>query len=152
MPFAGLAGSDLAKVSGLSTVRDPYAGSEVLVIPAIQPDVALIHVQEADKDGDLRIGGAHFEDILLAKAAKRVIATAERIVPRASFVEQPELTALPGFLVEQVVEAPRGAWPTSCHSCYSYDKDYLTAYAAAAKTEAGFQRFLDEHVLRTAPA
>ena len=147
MPFAGLAGSDLPRVSGFASVRDPYGGGEVLVIQAIRPDVALIHVQEADQDGNLRIAGSPSEDVLLAKASVRIIATAERIVPSQRFREQPELTALPGFLVDLVVEAPRGAWPTSCAGDYGYDADFLGAYVAAAKSQEGFDGFLRERVL-----
>ncbi|MDE3074885.1 MAG: CoA transferase subunit A, partial [Chloroflexota bacterium] len=89
MPLAGLAGSDLPKASGFAVVADPYGGKEVVVIPAIRPDVALIHVQEADERGNLRIFGSPYEDVLLAKASRRVIATAERIVPPDRFVAQP---------------------------------------------------------------
>lgn len=144
MPFAGLAGSDLRQASGFATLRDPYSGGEVVVIPPIRPDVALIHVQEADDEGNLRIHGSPYEDILLAKASARIIATAERIVPRGDFVAQPELTALPGFLVDMVVEAPRGAWPTSCAGHYDYDAPFLSAYMAAAKTADGFRQFVAE--------
>ncbi len=142
MPFAGMAGSDLPRASGFATIRDPYGGSEVLVIPPIRPDVCLIHVQEADEEGNLRILGSPYEDVLLAKASARIIATAERIVPRERFVAQPELTALPGFLVDTVVEAARGAWPTSCAGHYDYDKEFLSEYATAAKTEEGFRQFV----------
>lgn len=142
MPFAGLAGSDLPAASGFQCVANPYGEGQVVAIPAIRPDVALLHVQEADEEGDLHIWGAHYEDALLAKAARRVIATAERIVPRESFSRQPELTALPGFLVDMVVEAPHGAWPTSSYGCYSYDDQFLTAYASAAKTQPGFDHFM----------
>jgi glutaconate CoA-transferase subunit A len=147
MPLAGLAGSDLPRLSGFQTIRNPYGSGEVVVIPAIQPQVCLLHVQEADTEGDLRIEGAHYEDVLLAKASRRVIATAERIVPRSRFEAQPELTSLPGFLVEAVVEAPRGAWPTSCHGVYSYDAEYLSGYAVAAKTAQGFATFVAERVI-----
>ena len=58
MPLAGMAGSDLLTASGFRSVADPYSGREVVVIPAIRPDVALLHVQEADEDGNLRIQGA----------------------------------------------------------------------------------------------
>src|SRR5690348_2762291 len=109
MPFAGFGGSDLPEASGFKTVCDPYSGQETLVVPAVRPDVAIVHVQEADEDGNLRILGTPYEDLLLAKASARIIATAERIVERETFVAQPELTALPGFLVDLVVEAPRGA-------------------------------------------
>ena len=143
MPLAGLAGSDLLEASGFARVRNPYgSGEEVAAIPAIRPDVALIHVQAASAEGNLRIDGAHYEDVLLAKASRRVIASAERLLPRSEFQARPELTSLPAFLVEAVVEAPRGAWPTSCHGCYSYDAEYLANYARAARTAEGFQEFV----------
>src|SRR5712692_9732339 len=142
MPLAGMAGSDLLSASGFESLPDPYGGKPVVVIPSIRPDVALIHVQEADEEGDLRIAGPPYEDVLLAKASARIIATAERIVARESFVAQPELTALPGFLVDIVVEAARGAWPTSCAGHYDYDKEFLSDYATAAKTKEGFRQFL----------
>ena len=148
MPFAGLAGSDLPRVSGFASVANPYGDGEVVVIPPIRPDVALIHVQEADEQGNLRICGSPYEDVLLAKASVRIIATAERIVPRQRFVEQPELTALPGFLVDTVIEAPNGAWPTSCAGDYGYDKAFLSAYVAAAKTQDGFDAFLRDTLAR----
>jgi glutaconate CoA-transferase, subunit A len=146
MPFAGFGGSDVPRVSGFATLRDPYGGSDVVVIPPIRPDVALIHVQEADESGNLRICGSPYEDVLLAKASARIIATAERIVPRQRFVEHPELTALPGFLVDMVVKAPRGAWPTSCAGDYGYDKDFLASYVAAAKTQTGFDAFVRDRI------
>jgi glutaconate CoA-transferase subunit A len=149
MPLAGLAGSDLPRLSAFASVRDPYgSASAVVVIPAIRPDVCLLHVQEATAEGDLRIRGAHYEDILLVKASRRVIASAERIVPRTALEAAPELTSLPGFLVDAVVEAPKGAWPSSCHGCYSYDSEYLTQYAAAARSSDGFATFLQTRVLR----
>ena len=147
MPFAGLTGSDLPKASGFATMPDPYGQGEVVVIPPIRPDVALIHVQEADEQGNLRIHGSPYEDVLLAKASTRIIASTERIVSTEDFVAQPELTSLPGFLVDMVVEAARGAWPTSCAGVYSYDKEYLAAYADAATTEEGFDLFVKEHVI-----
>lgn len=151
MPIAGLAGSDISRVSGFAGVDNPYGEGQVLVIPAIRPDVALIHAHEADEAGNLRIHGSPYEDVLLAKASSRVIATVERVVPRARFAEQPELTALPGFLVESVVEAPRGARPTSCAGEYAYDGEILAAYVAAAKTQVGFDAFVRDHI-RSAPA
>jgi glutaconate CoA-transferase, subunit A len=146
MPIAGLAGSDLPQASGFTSLANPYGPGEVLVIPAIRPDVAIVHVQEADDSGNLRLHGSTYEDVLLAKASARVIATAERIVPRQRLAEQPELTALPGFLVDLVVEAQHGAWPTSCAGEYDADAAYLAAYAAAAKTQDGFDAFVRDHL------
>jgi glutaconate CoA-transferase subunit A len=148
MPVAGLLESDVRTAQGFRTVTDPYSGQEVVAIQAIVPDVAIIHVQEADREGNARIFGTLFEDTLMVTAARRVIVTAERIVDGAQFAAQPELTTIAGWLVDAVVEAPHGSWPCSCAGCYDYDAEYLAAYHAAAKDMASFQRFLEEHVLR----
>ncbi|HEY8446103.1 MAG TPA: CoA-transferase [Thermomicrobiales bacterium] len=151
MPVAGLTGSDVPRVTGFHTIADPYTGQEVVVVPALQPDVAILHVQEADREGNGRIIGTHFEDVLMAKAARRVILTAERIVDGAEFEAAPETVAIPGFLVEAVVEAPSGAWPCSCAGYYDYDADYLRAYVEASKDERSLQKFVDERILAGSP-
>jgi glutaconate CoA-transferase subunit A len=152
MPIAGMQGSDVPAVRGFATVVDPYAGQAVVAIPALIPDVAIIHVQEADREGNARIVGTRFEDVLMAQAARRVIVTAERIVDGAAFVVTPELVAIPGFLVDAVVEAPGGAWPCSCAGCYDYDAGYLAEYVAAGRDEETYQRFVETRVLESALA
>ena len=145
-PVGGLTGSDLPRLSGFKEVEDPYTGQRVYAIPALAPDWAIIHVPEADARGNARIWGSLFEDVLMAHAAQRVILTAERIVDGASFAEHPERTSIPGFLVSVVVEAPRGAWPLSCHGFYSYDQAYLAAFVQAAADPATLERFLEERL------
>jgi glutaconate CoA-transferase subunit A len=149
MPIAGMQGSDVPEARGFKTVVDPYAGQAVVAIPALVPDVAIIHVQEADSEGNARIVGTRFEDVLMAQAARRVIVTAERIVDGAAFEETPELVAVPGFMVDAVVEAPRGAWPCSCAGYYDYDAEYLADYVAASKDEAAFHRFVETRILES---
>ena len=152
MPLNGLQGSDLVALRGFASVRDPYTSQEVVVVPAIVPDVALIHVQEADADGNARIWGSTFEDLLMVRAARRVIVTAERIVDRSALVAEPERTSIPGFLVEAVVEAPRGAWPTSCAGLYEYDASAIEQLLAAAEQPETLRRFVDERILGAVPA
>ena len=146
MPINALQGSDLPHARDFRTVQDPYSDREVVAVQAIVPDVALIHVHEADGDGNGRIVGSVFEDSLMVRAAKRVILTAERIVDGASFAQDPERTTIPGFLVDAVVEAPRGAWPTSCAGLYDYDEEYLGRFIAAAADEVALRRFVEEYV------
>lgn len=146
MPINGFEGSDLPGARGFKTVVDPYDGREVVVIPALIPDVAIIHVQEADFEGNARIIGTRFEDVLMAQAAKRVIVTAERIVDGSSFESIPEQVAIPAFLVDAVVEAPNGAWPTSCAGFYDYDAQYLAAYVEASRGEDTLRAFVADHV------
>ena len=108
-PVAGLFGSDLPAASGLKSVVDPYSGREVYAVPRLQPDWALLHVPEADDQGNARIYGTVFWDRIMARAAKGVILSAERIVPQEELARQPELTVVPGLFVKAVVEAPGGA-------------------------------------------
>ncbi len=128
MPVAGFAGSDIPGVSDFARVADPFGspGDEpVLVVKRIEPDWALIHVQEADARGNARILGSPFEDLLMARAAKGVILTAERVFPAGHFRSQPESVGIPHYLVQAVVEAPRGAYPCSCYPYYGYDAEEI---------------------------
>ena len=97
MPVAGLDGSDLPAARGFQAVADPYSDANVYVVPALIPDIAILHVQEADSGGNGRIIGTRFEDVLMAQAARRVVLTAERIIDGAAFVEAPESVAIPSF-------------------------------------------------------
>lgn len=147
MPLAGMSGSDLVPGRFLA-VANPYGEGEVVTVPALWPDWAIIHVQEADAAGNGRITGTQFEDVLMAKAARHVLLTAERIVDGEELGAQPELTAIPSFQVDAVVEAPRGAWPASCAGCYDVDEGYVAEYyqvASSATSEA-----LREWVLQAA--
>jgi glutaconate CoA-transferase subunit A len=149
MPIAGLQGSDLPGVRGFRAVRDPYAAGEVVVVPALPLDVAIVHVQEADALGNGRIWGTRFEDELMVRAARLVILTAERIVAGPVFVDDPESVAIPSFLVDAVVEAPGGAWPCSCARYYEYDADYLAAWVAATADRDETERFIAMRVMGT---
>jgi glutaconate CoA-transferase subunit A len=151
MPVAGLQGSDLPAARDFVALRDPYGDTEVIVIPALTPDVAILHVQEADALGNGRIIGTRFEDVLMAQAARRVILTAERIVDGEVFVSAPETVAIPGFLVDAVVDAPRGAWPFSCTPLYDFDAEYLAAWVAVARDADAARRFIAERILTLTP-
>jgi glutaconate CoA-transferase subunit A len=151
MPLNGLQGSDLVSLRGFASVRDPYSDQDVVVVPAIVPDVALIHVQEADVDGNARIWGSTFEDALMVRAARRVIVTAERIVDRAALSAEPERTSIPGFLVEAVVEVPGGAWPTSCAGLYEYHAATLEQLLALSEDDRALRQFVDERILGAVP-
>ncbi len=149
MPIAGMSGTDLVPDRFLS-VTDPYSGADVVTVPAIWPDWAIIHAQEADAQGNARIYGTQFEDVLISKAARHVLVTCERIVDGAELAAQPELTAIPAFRVDAVVEAPRGAWPASCAGYYDVDEAFIAHYYQLA-TEATPER-LAAFVAELAPS
>ena len=128
-PVAGVHGSDLARINGWQTVRDPYgSGKDVFVIPAVHPDAAIVHAHEVDAQGNARVYGSPFWDHPLTRAAKRVLVTAERLVPTAKLAARPELTLVPGFMVEAVAIVPRGAWPGSMHGEYEVDYPAVEGY------------------------
>lgn len=118
----------------------------VVLLPALTPDVALVHAQYVGEDGTVRIKGLTFLDLEQAKAASRVIVTCEEVVPSAFLRQDPDQNSLPPFLVDAVVPAPFGAHPTACHYFYDYDPRHLSMYREQAVSEDGFRRYLDEWV------
>ena len=143
MPVNAFSLSDVPEAQGYRKVTDPYSEEEVYVVPAIRPEAAIIHVHEADAEGNARIYGSLFEDVLMVTAAKHVILTAEAIVDGSVFEAQPELTAIAGFMVTSVVHAPRGAHPCSCHGLYEVDRDYLAGFYAHTQSPDLFSRWLN---------
>lgn len=128
-PVAGVHGSDLPRINGWQTLRDPYgSGRDVYVVPAVHPDIAVIHAAEVDEQGNARVYGSPFWDHPLTRAAKRVLVTAEKLVPTDRLREQPELTLVPGFMVEAVAITPGGAWPGSMHPHYDIDYPAVEHY------------------------
>lgn len=144
LPVAGFQGSDLPEALGWKTVHDPYGGEELYAVPRLQPDWAVIHVPEADAEGNARIYGTPFWDRLMTRGARRVIITAETIVTREHLAAQPELTAIPELFVAAVVHAPGGGWPGSCFPLYEVDYGAAEAYAALPTDAASLAAHLDE--------
>ena len=143
MPIAGFEGSDLPVKLGLKTVRNPYGDEELVAVPRLRPDWAVIHVPVADERGNARIYGTPFWDRLMARAARDVLLTAERIVTSEELARQPELTAIPELFVRAVVQAPRGAWPGSCFPEYGVDYPAVEEYLAGARDPAGLASHLE---------
>ena len=126
MPVRGLQVSDLRKVNDyFQDVTDPFSGEKLAAVKALAPEVSILHVQEADARGNGRIWGPVYEDALLARASRRVILTAERIVGDGYFASQREKPQIPGFLVSHVVHVPRGSAPCCCPEEYGIDGDEI---------------------------
>ncbi len=149
LPVRGMLGSDLLEISefvgGQKLFKDPFTGEEMIAVRAIEPDVAIIHAQKADEFGNVRIEGPVYEDEIKAKAAKKVVVTAEEIISNDEFRKMPEATTLPHFIVDAVVHAPNGAYPCSCFNYYDVDYEHIKEYIAAA-TDEGFDDYLDRYV------
>jgi glutaconate CoA-transferase subunit A len=119
--------------SKLAIIDNPFGqwarASKLALVPAINPDVTIIHVQKADRSGTVRIEGLPFADVEQAKAARRVIVTCEKIVDDSVLRQRPENNQLPFFCVDAVVEVPWGAYPTACYRHYDYDPAYFIGRA-----------------------
>ncbi|NOZ89599.1 MAG: CoA transferase subunit A [Crenarchaeota archaeon] len=137
MPARGLLGSQLLELhekrwGTWRRIRDPWTGEELVAVKAITPDYALVHVHVSDPYGNAVIEGPRFEDELKIRAARRVIISAERIVPPEElrgFRHQLSATMLH---VEAVVHAPGGAWPTAMPGLYEADYEAIRGYHQAA--------------------
>jgi glutaconate CoA-transferase subunit A len=148
LPSLSMLGSDLARTLDLQTVTCPYTGQRLAAVPALNPDVALIHAHRADMFGNVQVDGYRHMDADIAKAARTVIVSAERIVSPEEITASPAQTMLPHFAVDAVVTAPHGAYPHECYGLYSADFEHFSAYAAAAKAAgpAAALRYVEKNV------
>ncbi len=152
LPTRSLLGTDvLARLQEVApdnvrVATCPFTGDPLLLLRALQPDVAVVQVQQADAEGNARLYGPTWDNDEALKAARRVIVLAEEIVSTDYLRQQPELTALAGLRVDMVVHVPYGAHPTSCYRYYDYDADHLREYVAAAKDPPALDRYLDKYV------
>ena len=153
LPSLTMLGSDLARTLDLQTITCPYTGQRLAAVPALNPDVALIHAHRADMFGNVQVNGYQHMDTDVARAARKVIVSAERIVGPEEIAASPAQTMLPHFVVDAVVEAPYGAYPHECYGRYGPDFEHFDAYAAAAK-ELGRRRpcVMSKRTLTPGPA
>jgi glutaconate CoA-transferase, subunit A len=148
MPLRSMLGSDVvAQLPDAKVIDCPFTGEKLVLVPALNPDVALIHVQRCDAHGNAQIDGLPFMDLDLAMAANRVILTTERIVSNDQIRRRPDLTKIPFFAVDAVVEVPFGCAPHECYGLYEPMFAHLDRYAAALKpdAEAGIRDYLERY-------
>jgi glutaconate CoA-transferase subunit A len=127
-------------------VTDPYSGNEVIVLPALIPDVAIVHVQRADAQGNAHIWGIIGEQKEAAFAAKKVILSAEEIVDESVIRSDPNRTLIPGFIVDAVCHVPHASHPSYTQGYYDRDNAFYLAWDEISKTRQGVQNYLDEWV------
>ena len=131
LPSLTMLGSDLMAVGGVKTIEDPYTGATLAAVPALFPDVAILHVHRADRFGNCQIDGYPHMDADIARAATTVLVTTEEIIPEEETRRHPDRTVIPGFVVDALVHVPFGAFPHECYGLYEADIDHFDGYAGA---------------------
>lgn len=147
MPVRGILGSGILGLHPeYAEIASPFGGGERLVaVPALAPDVALLHAPLADRRGNVHLTRPLVLDERFAFASRNVVVTAERIAETDEVAEAG--IVVPAFAVTAVVEAPYGAHPTSCYPSYTYDRVHLGDWVAAAADDTGVKAYLERYVL-----
>src|SRR5205814_3799593 len=149
MPMRSMLGSDVGKKRPEAKEVDcPFTGEKLLLVPALNPDVALIHVQRCDAYGNAQIDGLQFMDVDLAIAANKVILTTERIVSNDQIRRAPDHTKIPFFAVDAVVELPFGCAPHECYGIYEPMLRHMRSYVSLVNRDPvkGMQEYLERFV------
>lgn len=147
MPMRQTGALDLERANPLyRRVADPYGGEDVVVVPALCPDVAVVHVQRADSEGNAHIWGILGEQREAAFAAKRVILTAEEIVDADVIRSDPNRTLIPSLVVSAVCHVPWCAHPSYTQGYYDRDNELYLRWEEISKDEASMKAYLDEWV------
>jgi glutaconate CoA-transferase subunit A len=149
LPIRSMLGSDVLGQRPEAKEMDcPFTGEKLLLVPALNPDVALIHVQRCDPYGNAQIDGLQFMDVDLAMAANRVILTTERIVSNDQIRRAPDQTKIPFFAVDAVVELPFGCAPHECYGVYEPMVRHMEYYVGLVNNDPvkGMQEYLDRFV------
>jgi glutaconate CoA-transferase subunit A len=146
LPAATLSGGDLPERLGIATIACPYTGERLAAIPALRPDVAILHAQQADADGNLQLFGLPGDSVEGALASRRVIATVERIVSREEIRRHSGHTIVPGFRVAAVSAVPFGAYPSYVDGFYGRDDDAYRAWDALSRDAQRLTAWIDAEI------
>jgi len=148
LPSFTALGSDIVKENeNLKEITCPFTSRRMIAVRAIEPDLAIVHVQRADSLGNCHIWGNTGITIDAVRASKRVIVVAEEIVSTDVIASDPNRTLIPGFLVSAVVEDRWGAHPSPVQGYYNRDNEYFSQYHRVTATEQGFNEWLSKWVL-----
>jgi acyl CoA:acetate/3-ketoacid CoA transferase alpha subunit len=146
LPARSMLGTDTFAYSAAQVVKDPFTGMKVCLLPALILDVGLIHVHRADRYGNAQIEGISGFAFEMARASKRLILSAEEIVPTDEIRKYPDRTLIPYYLVDAVVHAPFGSHPGEMAYLYGRDEPALREWIEASKTAEGAQAYLNKYV------
>ena len=149
IPTRAMLGSDLVRrLPGLKEMDCPYTGERLSLLPALNPDVAILHTQRCDPYGNVHSDGLPFMDQDIAMAATKVIVTTERIISNDQVRRRPDQTKIPFFCVDAVVEVPYGCLPHECYGEYQPDFVNMDAYVKLMKSKGldGVREYLNRYV------
>ncbi|MBK6561758.1 CoA-transferase [Candidatus Amarobacter glycogenicus] len=145
LPVRSFGGTDGFDHSGAKLITDPYTGDPITIVPALNPDVAVIHAHQADVYGNARIFGTGVSDVESALASKKVIISAEEIVETAEIRRNPGATSIPYYAVDAVVHSPYGSYPGTCPGYYGSDPEGVFEVFRAIMSDQ-VQPYLDKWV------
>jgi len=145
LPMRYMGGTDVFRQSGARLIEDPYTGEAVCIVPAVNPDVALIHVNQCDIYGNARVFGPGLAPVETALASKRVIISTEEIIDPEEIRRRPSETTIPYYVVDAVVHAPFGCYPGSVPGLYRADLEHLMEFGAA-QVRATMPEYLEKWV------
>ncbi|MCX5852661.1 MAG: CoA transferase subunit A [Deltaproteobacteria bacterium] len=152
VPVKDMVGTDLLNIKSFmgegkyKIIESPFDGTRTVLVPALKPDLAIIHVQQADKHGNAQMWGIGGDCKVGANAAKKVIVSCERLVSRETVGKDPSRTIVPDFKVVAVVEEPFGAHPGYTPGFYDVDFAFGSLYQKSSDTVQGFENFMNEWV------
>lgn len=146
VPARNMLGTDTFRHSAAREIECPFTGRKLVALPALYPDVALIHVHESDCYGNCRINGITVADLDLARASRHVIITTERIVSNDEIRRAPHLTDIPSFCVDAVCGVPAGSYPGNMPGEYFSDEDHLRLWLQTERDEEALDDFLQQYI------
>lgn len=129
LPMKSMLGSDLVAQTDVVEMTCPITDVPLIAVPAVQPDVALIHAHRGDQYGNVQIDGYRHMDFDISRAAKHVIVSVEEMVDHAEIIRHPDRTAIPHFAVDAIVVVPHGAWPHELYGSYDASFSHFDDYA-----------------------
>lgn len=146
LPTRALLGTDTLRYSGAKVVEDPFTRRPIALVPAVNPDVGLIHVHQADIYGNARCFGPGVSPLETAMASRKVIISADEIIDHDDIRKDPGRTTIPYYLVDAVVYAPFGAYPGGLPGVYEMDHDHFAEFFAAERRPGGIQEYLERYI------
>jgi glutaconate CoA-transferase subunit A len=148
LPFAvlrGYRGTELTAHTRVEPITCPFTGEELSAVPALRPDVAIVHAQEADRRGNVQLWGIPGVQKEAVLAASRSLVTVERIVDELEL--KPGGIVIPGWVIDAVAEAPGGAWPSYAHGVSERDNDFYREWDVISRDRDRFRTWMAERVI-----